>query len=469
MGKTEQQLELNLNGDRRFADKLKNASFFMVMELHPSNRMENAELDELFKFILDDSRVFATAVTDRWNDTPVEYSIELAERAKALTGKPVLSLLSGKDRSFEDIGKYLANYRRLGIRDFLAVTGNYLDSERAGVRNDYPGKYTDAVDIVRLGLQSGDSCMGCAVNPFRYIPEELFGQYTKLIRKINNGASFVVAQGGWDMKKYQEVLWFLRSRELFVPMVARLFVLEKPEERLSSNQLFPGVQLPLSLMSQLEQEQELDSETFFTAQAKRAAFMAAGCQLMGYSGIQVAGLHGVRELETFLDLFDGMQTLYPTYKAWAKAWQERYSAMNFVPYAPIFSSQVPFYLYNALLDPRYSQFDTGYAVPSEIKIALPSLADRVQSSLVDPDTPEWIKKTVTHWTGKEKMNPDALTHCLGLENSSCPKRLTQGPCGGAKADGICEASGEPCFFQRITRLAVWSRQLEYLEDSNQEQ
>ena len=465
MGKTEQQMSIE---DSRFAEKLRHASFFMMMEQHPNALMEDAVQDELYKFILDDSRIFATSVTDRLDSVALPSVLEFAQKAKSQTGKPVLAVLAGKNRSFKDIERELNGFHQAGISDFLAVTGNYVNDGRDGQRNDYPGKYTDAVDIVRLGKQSGDACMGAAVNPFRYTPEELLGQYSKLLRKINNGATFVVAQTGWDMKKYQEVLWFLRSREVFVPLVARLTVLPKPEEKLVTDLVFPGVQLPLSLTTQLEKECELDTDAFFNVQAQRVAFMAAGCQLMGYSGIQVAGLHNVRELETFLDFFDGMQARYPTYSAWAKAWNERFEGVNFAPHAPLFAGVSPFYLYNALLDPRYSQFDTGIAVPADIKIPLPSLADRVQSSLADPDTPQWIKKTVKHWTGKEQVSEENLTHCLGLENSSCPKRLTQGPCGGAKADGTCEACESPCFFQRVTRLAVWNRQLDYLEDASQE-
>ncbi len=465
MGNTEQQKKMV---DGRFAEMLRRASFFMVMEQHPNALMDDAVQTELYKFILDDSRIFATAVTDRWDTLALPSVLEFACKAKEQTGKPVLAVLAGKNRSFKDIERELDAFRSAGISDFLAVTGNYVNDKRDGQRNDFPGKYTDSVDIVRLGRESGDVCIGAAVNPFRYMPEELLGQYSKLLRKVNNGASFIVAQTGWDMKKYQEVLWFLRSREVFVPLVARMMVLEKPEEKVTSDQLFPGVQMPLSLTSQLEKECELDAEAFFNVQVQRVAFMAAGCQLMGYSGIQVAGLHNVRELETFLDFFDGMQVRYPTYTAWSKAWNEHFEGVNFAPYAPLFSSVSPFYLYNALLDPRYSQFDTGIAVPSDIKIPLPSLADRVQSSLADPDTPQWIKKTVKHWTGKEQANEENQTHCLGLENSSCPKRLTQGPCGGAKADGTCEACDSPCFFQRVTRLAVWNRQIDYLEDASQD-
>lgn len=466
MGNIEQQQDKNMT-DRRFAEKLRRASFFMVMEQHPNDLMKEAVQNELYKFILDDSRIFATAVTDRWDTLAPSSVLEFARKAKAQTGKPVLAVVAGKNRSYKDIEQELETFRGAGISDFLAVTGNYVNDGRDGVRNDFPGKYTDAVDIVRFGRQN-DVCVGAAVNPFRYTPEELLGQYSKLLRKVNNGALFVMAQMGWDMKKYQEVLWFLRSREVFVPMVARLIVLEKPEGKLTSDLLCPGVQFPLYMTSQLEKECELDSEEFFNIQAQRVAFMAAGCQLMGYSGLQVAGLHNVRELETFLDFFDGMQARYPTYLAWAKAWNERFEGVNFAPYAPLFSTVAPFYLYNALLDPRYSQFDTGIAVPSDIKIPLPSLTDRVQSSLADPDTPQWIKKTVTHWTGKGQGGGEDQTHCLGLENSSCPKRLTQGPCGGAKVDGTCEACEAVCFFQRVTRLAVWNRQVDYLEDASQD-
>ena len=458
-----------------------------MVELHPAQCNQKDAMEEFYKFILDDSRVFGMTVTDRWDKSSFENSLALAKEARLQTGKPVLAVVAGKNRSFEDVSQAMAAYRQAGIQDFLAVTGNYVDDSRDGARNDYPGKYTDAVDIIRLARRGGQQksagdanqegaggeqmvaggTVGAVVNPFRYLQDELFGQYSKLIRKLNNGAAFVVAQSGWDMKKYQELLWFLRSRELFIPLIARMLILERPEEKLTSNLLYPGIQLPLSLVSQLERETELDDEAFFNAQAQRTAFMAAGCQLMGYSGIQVAGIRNVRELETFLDLLDCMQAQYSSYQDWAKAWNKRYEGVNLVPYASLFSTQTPFYLYNPLLDSRFAQFGSGIVVPSEIKIPLPAIADRVQSKLTDPETPAWLKKTVTRWTGNDQSDRDALTHALGLDNSSCPKRLTQGPCGGAKADGQCEACEAPCFFQRVTRLAAWSNQFAYLEDSIQ--
>ena len=205
MGKAEEQQGMNAV-DRRFAEKLSRASFFMVLEQHPNGLMKDDVQEELYKFILDDSRIFATAVTDRWDSIALPSALEFAQKAKRQTGKPVLALLAGKARSHKDIELEVEAFRQAGITDLLAVTGNYVNDGRDGQRNDFPGKYTDAVDIVRLGRQKGDVCMGAAVNPFRYTPEELLGQYSKLLRKVNNGATFVVAQVGWDMKKYQEVL-----------------------------------------------------------------------------------------------------------------------------------------------------------------------------------------------------------------------------------------------------------------------
>ncbi|MBQ7652283.1 MAG: methylenetetrahydrofolate reductase C-terminal domain-containing protein [Victivallales bacterium] len=292
-----------------------------------------------------------------------------------------------------------------------------------------------------------------------------------MIRKLNSGARYVVVQTGWDMKKYQELLWFLRSRNFIIPLIARIEILGKAAADMVTgdnitDSLRPGVQLPLYVASKLARERELDDELFFNTQVERAAFIAAGCELMGYSGIQVAGLSNAHELEAFLDTFDGIMTNCQSYEKWALAWNGRFDSVTFVPFSKEFAKKPPYYLYNALLNPAVGDFSPEQAKPSQLDVPPPTIADKMQSRLADPDTPEWIKKTVGHWTSKPIANEDK-NHVLGLENLSCPKRLLKGPCGDSRCDGLCPHANAPCFFQRILRLAIWNRQMEFLEGREQ--
>ena len=466
---SEMQLDMNYGGDYRFMNVFRTPSFFTNIELAPSLLAGgHDQLREMFKLMLDDSRVCASVVLD-YPDGGADAAKELADMATTLSCKPVVNFVSGAERSFEDITRRVSQMRSLGYRDFVAVTGAYKKDDSAP---DYSGKYTDSNDIIHLISDSGnDNFIGASVNPFKYIQEDSCAQYAKLARKINSGARYVVVQTGWDMKKYQELLWFLRSRDFFIPLIARIEVLDRAaaDKVIGDNRtdfLRPGVQLPLYVASKLARERELDDELFFNAQIERAAFIAAGCELMGYSGIQVAGLSTAHELEAFLDSLDGIMGNCQSYAKWVQAWNERFDSVTFVPFSKEFAKKPPYYLYNALLNPAVRDFSAAQSKPSQLDIQPPSIADKVQSRLADPDTPEWIKKTVERWTSKPIANEDR-THILGLENISCPKRLLKGPCGDSRCDGVCPHADIPCFFQRILRLAIWNRQMDFLEGREQ--
>lgn len=467
------QLNMSYSGDNRFEKSLRNPSFFIIPELVPEQtRRSNPAIKELLKFISDDSRLFATAVTDRTATNNSGESQRAAERtvedASAITAKPVLSVIAGKGTDFDGVAKKINALRAMGLRDFIAVTGNLLHPtndddapEQASTNTD---EYTDSVDIVRLAVDSGtDTCPGATVNPFKYIHEDQFFQYVKMIRKINCGARFIVSQAGWDMKKYQELMWFLRSREIVIPMIARIAVLT-PSGCADGAWSAPGIRLPLFLAAAVERGTTCP-EKFLNAQAELAAFTAVGCKMMGYSGIQLTGIKTPQELENFLDKFDDALAHYPTYRDWATAWKERFGGSSFVPFSSQFSERIPFYLYNSLMNPELRDYDAMLSDASSIPIPSPSLADKVQSKLASPDTPQWIKKTASRWTGHKNPRNEQIAQCLGLDNASCPKHLSQGPCGGSTPDGLCEAGKLPCFFQRVIRLAAWNRQIDFLEDN----
>ncbi len=56
-----------------------------------------------------------------------------------------------------------------------------------------------------------------------------------------------------------------------------------------------------------------------------------------------------------------------------------------------------------------------------------------------------------------------LTEYVCTEN--CPKRLSNGPCGGVRPRGECELGGGECIHSRIVRMAHWNRTLQKLEDT----
>lgn len=458
---SDNQLNMSYAGDNRFRDVIMSSMFFVNVELSSGMVNANAEdLKDMLHVIQEDSRIFACDVDDSLDGHSFDDSVKTAEMACALSGKTVIPFIAGKDRSFDSVLNVVNKYRVMGFRDFVAVTGESV--ENAGAQGEaYPGKYTDSVDILHLAAESGlDNVLGVVVNPFKYVIEDSVAQYAKLVRKINNGAAFVVAQAGWDPKKYQELIWFLRMRNILQPVFARIMVLDKPVNALASDCVRPGVYLPLHIVSALEKE--MNSDKFLEMQVERAAYLAIGCEFMGYSGLQIAGIRKASVLTAFLDKLDAFRQLFSSFAEWAEDWNRKYDGVSFIPFSREFSHKAPYYLFDSLMNPSMCAFDNDMVRITPQVLPPPSMADKVQSKLADPDTPEWIKKTVKHWTGTNGDGIDGLS-CLGLDNKTCPKRLVHGPCGDSHADGSCVACGMPCFFQRVARLASWNRQMDFLE------
>ncbi len=443
-----------ITGDERFARLLREPDFFMLLELTPA--LDEEPRRRLLQAVAQDPRIFGCLVTDHPEQNSPSLT-DLAAEAAAITTKPVLAMLSGQGRDEEDVRVQAERCRRLGMRDFVAVTGD-LATEHARLAGNAPLSsvtfaYTDSVDTLGLLRAGGaDNVCGATVNPFKYTQEDVLAQYTKMIRKLNAGARFLVAQAGWDMAKFQELMWYLRSRERIVPLVARVPLLHPGA---SAEGLGPGVPLPLFLAASTIREAAGDLPA--EQEVERAAMLALGCRLLGYSGILLSGIRNASECHALLEHFDAARAQLPNWPAWLDAWNACHAGVSFVPFGGKLSPQPPFYLYQALMREEPRDFDVNTARTSHQTLPKPAVSD-----ILRKDAPDWLKDTLHKWRGKG-ARPGSVGTCLGLENTDCPKHLTQGPCGGSKIDGSCENGSLPCFFHRVIRLAAWNQVLERLE------
>lgn len=166
----------------------------------------------------------------------------------------------------------------------------------AGVPGDTPRDsrrriFTESVEMIRenAGDPRRQFFLGATVNPYQYTPYTLMGQYFKLVKKLNAGASFIVTQAGWDMLKLQSLRWYLSGRSLYYPMIARLLLLtpDRVEQILRGE--YPGINISPDFRKILDKELHYSLNQFEAAQYRRLELAAAGCRLLGFSGIQLAG------------------------------------------------------------------------------------------------------------------------------------------------------------------------------------
>jgi methylenetetrahydrofolate reductase (NADPH) len=151
-------------------------------------------------------------------------------------------------------------------------------------------RYLDSVNALDVARQrSAEFLLGGAVSPFKYREEEFVNQYLKAAKKLRAGANFLMTQIGWDVRKFQELSWFLDQRGYRAALIAEcLFLTPARSQRIRMLGL-PGVTITDDLAQRL-QETAASPDGGQAAAFRRLALQIAGARDLGYAGAQVSGL-----------------------------------------------------------------------------------------------------------------------------------------------------------------------------------
>lgn len=466
MVQSSRQLQMSFEGDQRLANRLRAGQFCVVLEVNspPLNQPLDsclANMNQIFQRVASLPAVQAVAVTDRWPTVDRQEPLIMAEKAAEETGKTVQLTISGLGADLSRTKTLLAEARAKAIRHFLLVTGDlYAKSDTA---HEDAG-WLDGVTIVEMSRQFGaDMWNGAAVNPYKYTCEGVYLQYAKMQRKIQFGTDFLVAQAGWDMKKAQELQWFLQMRELYLPVMARTVLLGREEALHLADGLWPGVYVPIPLAALIIREANASEEAFWEAQLNRLALQMVGYWRLGYSGVQVTGVRHASHLAELLDRMQEHDANYPDYSSWREAWLELHGEISFGPGVSDIYPDPPYYMFKELMQPEVRDFVAGTIQPAFNTIAPPSWQDRWQGWLHRPTRPAMLQEMARKIARRSQEEAKQANFCQGLRNDSCPKRLIYGACGGSSTDGMCENGDKECFFHRVIRLANSNQSLESLE------
>ncbi|MEE9603409.1 MAG: methylenetetrahydrofolate reductase, partial [Thermoguttaceae bacterium] len=149
--------------------------------------------------------------------------------------------LTCKDLNRNGIETAAWRYAAEGCNNILALTGDYPTMGFGGAAR--PVFDIDSVAMISLlrsmneglvvpgrrgkmeTLPTTDFFIGCAVSPFKRQERELIPQYFKLVSKIAAGAQWIIAQLGYDMRKFNEIKLLLESRGLDVPVIGNVYLL----------------------------------------------------------------------------------------------------------------------------------------------------------------------------------------------------------------------------------------------------
>jgi methylenetetrahydrofolate reductase (NADPH) len=441
-----------------------------------------------------DPRITALSVTDNAGGH-ARLGPEAAAAALRQLGHDVIVHVAARDRNRNALQSLGWDLLSRGLNTILAISGDYpvdgfeglarpvfdVDSVAllAMYRDLAEGAIARALAEGSLDAGPHDLFLGCAVDPFKRLERDLVPQLLKLALKARAGADFVMTQVGYDPRRQDELLRWMRGAGVDLPVVANAYILSPGVARAFHAGRVPGCVVTDELLALVERHAaSVDKGRAFCLElAAKQLVVARG---LGFRGIYLCGNRDADEIRTVLELaathdpgdwralvrdvsfrergafhlFEGdgagLATDEPS-RAYAStlAASSRRRARAGVD---------PFYRFNRLVhrrvfEPGTAGFRTWAGVYGAVERAhlgrpLHVLEQAVKVPLYD-----------CRDCGDCSL-PDVAYLC---PESRCAKNQRNGPCGGSR-DGRCEVGDRPCAWaEAYRRLKPYGEELTMLE------
>lgn len=464
------QLEMNFSGIRpenAFKEHLDNAEFCVLLELRIPGR------DSKLESVVSKYSEFESVVSSRTalpgglaflEDSPDFPSLDPGEFAAALckNGRDRhLIYVNGRNRRAEDIDYNLGIYRFEGFKNIAAVSG----IPSATLEETAAQRYYDSVGILRRNSASKQPLFaGCVANPYKYTRTDCILQYSKLSKKIAAGASFVVTQAGWDMRKLLELRWCMFRRAQNIPTIARILFLtpEKAEDICSGK--CPGICISEDFKQAIRKEMMYSLAQFEAAQWRRLQIHAVGAKFLGYSGIQLSGVDSPETANRIFLRIEEAMAEFPTYEDWRIAHNDYYSKIEMAPFP------YRYYLFENMLAEgvtcETAKVNSEPLPECSFSEKFKYRAARLLLSHAGR-MPAGDKHLTKRFLASCRRNcdrchlPESLYVCTG----NCPKQMLNGPCGESDPSGLCHFTGRECIFAAVLRRAELDNDYSVLEEN----
>ncbi len=468
-------------------DALEKGDFLVTLEYIPEvptvpfeEAMRRIEPDAIR--VAGDPRVRGFNVCDRVRSAACHDTVEVGRRLADMSGRVPLLHLAGKDRTEGEMDAIVRRALGHGLDNFLFVSGDKLVPEVPR-----PVRYYDSVNAIRLARALAPTALIAAtVSPFKYREEELVNQYLKLVRKVRAGADYIIANSGWDMAKYQELVWYRDARDLSAPLVANLFLLTRGLARKLNRKLLPGIRVTDDLVQKVEEEYA-EPESGKKLSRYRLALQIVGVKRMGYAGVHLSGVDRYEDHRAVLELAAELERQLPGLDDWTDAWREAHTRRD----GRIVDAGLPDGLY---LFPDGAPAAGSLAHPpdpgrvragaAELRTyrrleALDRLLFRrgsLGASVLGPMMRAVDSAPLGHrmllaleqglkgpLLGCQMCGFCRLPYTLFVCPETCPKGLANGPCAGTD-DNLCEFRDRECPHNRAYRIAKATGRLPELEE-----
>jgi len=381
--------------------------------------------------------------------------------------------LTGKDGNRSLLEGRLHALARLGAANVLALTG---DAQKDGFHGKAkPVHDLDSVLILwliralrsgleyRLGSRAAQTTPfefypGAVVNPFKVREPDLMMQLYKLELKIAAGARFIITQIGFNVRKLDELKQYMRREGLgHIPVLANVYVPTATIARMMRSGELAGCVVSEELVRRLEKEKK-------PQRLERAALMVAAAKELGFAGAHIGGFglsHG-----DFMSILERAAAI-------GGEWRQRMEEL-------VFAEPGEFYLLppggDGLSDSSGSyQVAESRRRPSwtqrisravhRLLIAEGSLGARffgkrlkqpgagdawrqgLWCRLLEPSS--LYRKAALGYASCGDCIQEHLDY-VGCSMRWCYKELRNGPCGGSRIDGTCEARPElACIWNQV--------------------
>jgi methylenetetrahydrofolate reductase (NADPH) len=396
-------------------------------------------------------------------------------------GLTPIAHLTGKDGNRLSLEARIHALARLGVENILALTG---DAQKEG----FAGKPKPVYDLdsvlilwllraLRGGLEYSqgtktarttpfDFFAGAVVNPFKVREPDLMMQFYKLQLKVAAGAQYIITQLGYNLRKLYELKQYMGREGLgHVPVLANVYAPTAKIARLMQAGELAGCAIADELIQRLEREKK-------PQRLERAALMVAAVKDLGFAGAHIGGF-GLTHKD-FMTIIEGAAAI-------GKNWRGRIDDL-------VFPIPNEFYLLpqggDGLSDGASAYQVTGVKPhPSWVqrlsekvhrhfikqgtfgaRLFAGKLKAGVQSGknnswrhglwyrLLEPAT--LYRKATLGCVSCGDCIQDHLNYA-GCSMQGCYKELRNGPCGGSRVDGNCEARADlSCIWNLIYRGAL---------------
>ena len=232
--------------------------------------------------------------------------------------------------------------------------------------------------------------------------------------------------------------------------------------RLITENRLPGVHISPDFEAILKKELRYSRRQFESAQWRRLQLQVAGCKLLGYTGVQIAGLETPEQVNIACRRVSEALEEFKIFEEWKEVFLEHQARANMAPYPH------QFYMFEKL-------FTSAHLAEApqmkNVKMAASSGMEKLNFRLCrflfthasrQAADEHLISKNLLVGCPRCSYCRLPLTHYICPE--TCPKGLANGACGGTRADGSCEFGNRECIHAKQTRLATWLNEIDTLEE-----